>query len=69
MLRFFYNDGTVILYYLQRGENIMKNPWTTGIKAGLRIGAVTGCRQHTKYGCKTSPAETKNAAANIKKQN
>lgn len=47
----------------------LPNPWAKGIKWGLQISAKTGCRQSTKYGCKTSPAETKDAANNINKQN
>ncbi|MBF2782496.1 hypothetical protein ISO30_12385 [Staphylococcus saprophyticus] len=45
----------------------LPNPWVKGAKWGLQIGA-SQCKNHTKYTCKTSPAETKNAAGNINKQ-
>ena len=34
----------------------LPNPW----KIGAQIGTAINCRQHTKYTCKTSPAETSN---------
>lgn len=40
------------------------NPWALG----AQIAVASSCAHHTKYTCKTSKAETKNAAAHINKQ-